>query len=434
MQLNWDGAGRAFDGFDACLDRLTRARGFGLAVSGGPDSTAMLALFVHWRHRRNDKRSAIVFSVDHGLRAESAHEAEQVADLASSLGLGAQVLRWQPGRVHSGLQEKARAARYQLLGAACAQAGLDHLLLGHTADDQAETLLMRLMRGSGVDGLSAMAEVRQADHGLALVRPLLGVRKADIIALLGQSGLACTHDPSNENPAFLRVWTRRMLAELGQKEPEVVARLAATAARMARASAALERMTSESLSTILAVNGAAEATMGQGAFFALDEEIRLRILRRFITRLASAYPPEEGQLLKLEAALQAGEPGQTLAGLRFGIDGPHIRITREYGRTPPAPIVPEEGMTWDSRFRISGTPAEAGLQVEMLGPRWPDARERLGLEGPAGLGTAALAALPCLVREGQIMGLPYFGSGLGLSFTPVVRERLLGDALTKQAE
>ena len=336
--------------------------------------------------------------------------------------------------ITAGLQEKARSARYGLLSAACAEAQLDHLLLGHTADDQAETVVMRLMRGSGVDGLSAMAEVGEGMEGITLVRPLLSLRKRAVIALLQDLGLDYVSDPSNANPAFQRVWVRQVLDEIEEREPDAPSRISATAGRMARAAEALERITHKSLAAIMKVNETGEVKVDRPAFKALDLEIRLRILRRFITRLTDHYPPEEDKLINLELGLTAQNGAYTLCGLHFLSENAVMRINREHGRTPPPPVPAASGMVWDNRFLISGTVDEDGLMVEMLGSRWAEARKNLGLEGPCGLGEVALAALPCLSHQGVIVGLPYFGSGRGLSFTCVVGDRLLGDALTKPSE
>ncbi len=136
---------------------LVSAPAIVLAVSGGPDSTALLLLAARWRKARRRGPKLLAVTVDHGLRAGSAAEAKQVARLARSLGVPHRILRWTGAKPTSGLQEKARLARYRLLSEAAAKIGASHILTAHTLDDQAETVLMRLLRGSGPTGLSGMA-------------------------------------------------------------------------------------------------------------------------------------------------------------------------------------------------------------------------------------------------------------------------------------
>lgn len=203
------------------------ARGtrIGLAVSGGPDSLALLLLAA--AARPGEVEAA---TVDHGLRAEAKAEAEAVADLCGRLGIKHQILkvRWadtpEAALPQTAIQERARDQRYRLLGYWAEERGLGALATGHHADDQAETLLMRLARGSGVRGLAAMRP-RSVAPGteMRLIRPLLGWRKAELAALCEAAGIDPAADPSNVDDRFERVRVRRLLADSDWPDPAAIA-------------------------------------------------------------------------------------------------------------------------------------------------------------------------------------------------------------------
>ena len=133
---------------------LSEAAALILAVSGGPDSTALLWLAARWRARRKHGPKLIAVTIDHGLREESAREALAVKRLAKKLKVEHRTLRWTGAKPKTGIQEAARAARYRLLADAARKAGARHILTAHTLDDQAETVLFRLARGSGISGIA----------------------------------------------------------------------------------------------------------------------------------------------------------------------------------------------------------------------------------------------------------------------------------------
>jgi len=188
-----------------------------LAVSGGPDSTALLMLAARWRKARKRGPKLVAVTVDHGLRAEARREAFAVKRLARSLGVTHRTLRWSGRKPSAGLQEAARLARYWLLADAARKSSARHVLTAHTLDDQAETVLIRLTRGSGVGGLAAMARVASlpgSGGAIVLVRPLLEVRKARLLATLRKAGIAYADDPSNRDPRFTRVRLRDAIPAL----------------------------------------------------------------------------------------------------------------------------------------------------------------------------------------------------------------------------
>ncbi|MHC2512527.1 tRNA(Ile)-lysidine synthetase-like protein [Bradyrhizobium elkanii] len=184
-----------------------------LAVSGGPDSVALMWLAARWRRALAQGPRLVAVTVDHGLRPEAAREARDVKRLARSLDLPHHTLRWTGPKPGTGVPAAARAARYRLLAQAARKHGATHILTAHTRDDQAETLLMRMLRGSGVAGLSAMARETERD-GVLLTRPLLDVSKAQLIATLKKARIGFADDPTNRDRSFTRPRLRALMPML----------------------------------------------------------------------------------------------------------------------------------------------------------------------------------------------------------------------------
>jgi tRNA(Ile)-lysidine synthase len=181
-----------------------------LAVSGGPDSVALMWLAVRWRRALARGPQLIAVTVDHGLRPEAAREARDVKRLAASLDLPHRTLRWTGAKPKTGLPAAAREARYRLLAQAARRSGATHILTAHTRDDQAETLLMRMLRGSGIAGLAAMARETERE-GVVLARPLLEVPKSQLIATLKKARLGFADDPTNRDTSYTRPRLRALM-------------------------------------------------------------------------------------------------------------------------------------------------------------------------------------------------------------------------------
>jgi tRNA(Ile)-lysidine synthase len=327
---------------------LADAPGLVLAVSGGPDSMALMWLAARWRSARAQGPRLIAVTVDHGLRPEAAREAVAVKQAARSLDLPHRTLRWRGDKPKTGLPEAARAMRYRLLAEAAKTARASHILTAHTRDDQAETLLMRLLRGSGIAGLAAMAAVSKREE-LLLARPLLDVSKARLIATLKAAGLAFADDPTNRDFAFTRPRLRALMPVLAAEGGDA-RNLARLAARLARANAAIEVL-ADGAERYLALVGRKSApglrngeTYDARAFAGLPEEVRLRLLMRAIDRLGTEGPVKLGKAEALLAVLDAtldrtfagiaggGEsaPGrlrQTLAGALVSIEKGEIHVS-----------------------------------------------------------------------------------------------------------
>ena len=211
---------------DAIFAPFVRAKALLIAVSGGPDSTALLLMATEWAKRRGKTRIEAA-TVDHGLRAESADEAKAAAALCAQLGVGHRVLQWKGAKPTSRLQERAREARYRLLVDHAKAIGADALMTAHHADDQAETVLFRLLRGSGVAGLRGMDVLTSRDD-MTIARPLMGLKKRDLLAFANARGASFIDDPSNTDPRFARTRLRTLLVRLGEEglDAEALDRLA----------------------------------------------------------------------------------------------------------------------------------------------------------------------------------------------------------------
>ena len=303
-----------------------------LAVSGGPDSMALMWLAARWRRALARGPRLVAVTVDHGLRTEAAREARDVKRLARSLDVPHRTLRWTGAKPKTGLPAAARAARYRLLAQAARSNGATHILTAHTRDDQAETLLMRMLRGSGIAGLAAMTRVSERE-GLWLARPLLDVSKAQLVATLNRARINFADDPTNRDVSYTRPRLRALMPALAEEGGDSK-NLARLAARLARANAALEVL-ADGAERYLALrdrNDAARFGFDSAAFAGLAEEIRLRLLKRAIDRVGHEGPAELGKLeavlAVLDQAIAAGGSRQklTLAGAMVTLIGGRIHV------------------------------------------------------------------------------------------------------------
>lgn len=346
-----------------------------VAVSGGADSMALLHLLVAWQSQSAEagehgpiaiRPRIVAATVDHGLRDESASEARQVGIVAAGLGLEHHCLAWCGPKPRTGVQAAARLARYRLLAALALRYPRPAIVTAHHLDDQAETLLMRLARGSGLDGLAGMrpAVGRTIDDcGLApagaqavpLLRPLLGIPKTRLVATLRAGGHAWTEDPSNANPAFERTRWRRhtgMLADLGLTP----AALARTAGRLARAQDLIERTVEASWRSDVDLHAGACASLDADRFYLQPEELQLRLLARLVRAFGGrGRLPSLAQTEALLAALSStGARRRSLAGVLVERRGAELRVFREAGRgdLPAMALQPGATAIWDQRFAL----------------------------------------------------------------------------------
>lgn len=328
----------------ALFAELKSAPALVLAVSGGPDSIALMWLAARWRRSLARGPKLIVVTVDHGLRKEAAREAREVKRLAGMLDLTHRTVRWTGAKPKTGVPAAAREARYALLVKAARGAGATHVLTAHTRDDQAETLLMRLLRGSGIAGLSAMARLTPRD-GVVLARPLLEIPKSQLVATLTRAKIGFADDPTNRDPAFTRPRLRALLPALAA-EGGSARNLARLATRLARANAAVDVL-ADGAERFLALRDRDRMSHGPNvrsfeasAFATLPEEVRVRLLLRAVDAVGHEGPAELGKVEALLAALDravaqgrgsrrgTGDIGfkQTLAGALVSLSRGRILI------------------------------------------------------------------------------------------------------------
>lgn len=284
-----------------------------LAVSGGPDSTALMWLAARWRDALENPPRLVAVTVDHGLRKASAREARAVGRLAKSLNVEHVTLRWTGRKPKTGIQEAARNARYRLLSEEAHRRNAMHILTAHTLDDQAETVLFRMARGSGVSGLVGMrlldgipvAGARPAH----LVRPLLEVPKARLIATLAAAKVPYVVDPSNADPRFARPRFRSLMPSLA-REGLTAERLGRLARRAERAEEALFAVLNNAQMALCPGPWTEDGPLSADAeaFIDLPEEIGLRLLGRMIAHVGQQGGAELLQLETLYSELQGMGP------------------------------------------------------------------------------------------------------------------------------
>ncbi len=312
-----------------------------LAVSGGPDSTALLVLAARWRAALKRGPKLLAVTIDHGLRPESAREARAVKHWARGLGVRHRTLRWNGAKPAAGLQEAARAMRYRLLGDAAQAVGARHVLTGHTLDDQAETVVLRMARGSGPTGLGAMARISplpaNRENEILLVRPLLDLPKSRLFATLAVAGLSFADDPSNRDPRFTRARLRALMPMLA-KEGLGARRLALLAQRLRRVEATLEFAADAAVAAVSEApwSGHDAIVLDAEKFLRLPAEVALRVLGRAIARVGDEGPVELGKLEALYEDLTAGGQARirrTLAGALVTLTGAGLTIERAPARS-----------------------------------------------------------------------------------------------------
>jgi tRNA(Ile)-lysidine synthase len=373
-----------------------------LAVSGGSDSTALMWLVSRWARTIAHPPKISVLTVDHGLRPEAAGECATVVGWAKGLGFEAHALAWRGDKPKSGLQAKAREMRYGLLTAWCQSHGATLLVTAHTLEDQAETFLMRLARGSGIKGLAAM---RTDEAGPVLLeRPFLGVRRAELRATLVTASHPWIDDPSNEDPRFERVRLRKGAAVLGELglSPEALAR---SAMRLERALIPLQGMANDFITRHVEVRPEGFAMVELNSFRRLEDEIAIAVLERLLGHLGGGRePPRLMAVEALQAWLRRGEAQvRTLAGCRIALRKRHLLIGREAGRISPRPVAIAAGQSvlWDNRFTVSIAGSDrpyAIVPVRMLKvPRQGD------------IPAFVLDGLPAILTQGEIAAVPSLG-------------------------
>ncbi len=376
-----------------------------------------MILAAEWAKRRR-RAPPVAFTVDHGLRNESAGEAARVAAWAKTAGVPHRILAWEGRKPAKNVQAAARTARYRLLGDAMRQAGVTVLLTGHTEDDQAETFLLRLARGSGLDGLSGMAPIAPFPlpefDDVQVARPLLGFLHDRLVATLDARKQPWIADPSNDAERFARVQIRALAPAL-EKAGITRDRIARAAAHLARAREAIDAAVAELFDQATECSSWGYALLAPDRFAAAPAEVALRALSRLVEGIGGGeYPPRFEQTQAALAWLVAPDDrlkGRTFAGCRLSrrADG-RVLAAREEAALSRARVTlkPGKAVLWDRRFRVALTAAPAALDIRAVGPR--------GLKA-AGKGAALppvephriAATTPGLWRDGRLVAAPLLG-------------------------
>jgi tRNA(Ile)-lysidine synthase len=378
-----------------------------VAVSGGPDSMALILLALRWARQRGGEAWAL--TVDHGLRPESAEEARTVAGWLGGRSIPHEILVWDDAKPTSGLQERAREARYRLLAQWCRAHGVLHLLTAHHREDQVETYLIRRRAGSGPDGLAGMPSLREL-AGCRLIRPLLAAPRARLLALLAQAGQPFLRDPSNLNPAFERA---RLRMHPPERPDDVEAELRACGtARIGR-----ERALDDYMARTIGLHPAGIAALEGPALSGVAAELAERLLGRLAACVGAArYPARRERLARLRAGMMAQpDRARTLGGCRFVPWRGRLLVLRELAAaSPPVWLEPGADLLWDRRFAVDlAATAPRGVWLGYLGQSGAAARER----GTGGLPRLVHSVLPALWDEEGLAAVPHLGyhrTGVGV--------------------
>lgn len=373
---------------DAALAVLTRFDHVVLAVSGGPDSTALMALAAEWRARlEKPKPNISVATVDHGLRSESRSEAEMVGAEATRLGLPHVILSWHGVKPIAGVSAAAREARYRLLEAHARSFSVNEVAVvtAHHRDDQAETFAMRLARGAGLDGLASMRSERPLGEGSSfmLLRPLLAFPKARLRATLDQRGIGYADDPTNRDRRYERARVRLTLEQMEEAGLSSEA-MATSARRLGEARDALAYAEEHFVASL-------DLSYGNDVFAKFDRRVfedgpvflRQKVLARLIERYGGASPvPQLCEVEDLVARMQRDTASTaTLGGAVVSSGARFVRVWREFGRLRQAEIglSPGQEIVWDQRF------------VARFAPDWPGATDPVTVKPLGEKGYAAIA-------------------------------------------
>ncbi len=390
--------------------RLSPQSKVAVAVSGGVDSLALTHLLVRWAGERRVVVHGL--TVDHQLRDAAAAEAEQVGRWLGRQAVPHTILHWNEGpqaREWTGsAQSAARDARYGLMTDWCAVNDCSHLFLAHHADDQVETFLLRLARGSGVDGLAAMASASVRD-GIVVARPLLGFSKLQLMAVCRALEQPWIEDPSNQNSAGARVRFRQA-QQILEREGLTRSRLLATVGHLQRARAALEHSVGALLDWS-SWDDFGSVRLPLGKILDVPEEIALRALARLLTAAGGqVFGPRFDSLARLYARLVAGPwSDATLHGCLVNREGAEVHISREPAQiTDQRTLSQNTSVVWDRRFKLT---MAADVAATFTVARWPTGALLPGFDGagPVAIPVRLREVLPALLDSRGIAAVPHLG-------------------------
>lgn len=399
------------DGFDWLLDGEWDFSPVAVAVSGGGDSLALLHMAAATAFRTGRPLRAV--TVDHRLRPASASEASFVGTVCKDLNIPHEILVWDHGPIKGNLMAAARDARYRLLTDWARSRGVRYILLGHTADDQAETFLMGLSRAAGLDGLSGMRPGWRQD-GVIFMRPVLGMTRASLRNYLLRKGLSWIDDPTNDDGRFARIKARHALQSL---EPLgiTVDRLATTIRNLSYAQDAV-RWAVRRAADELVSETVGSLSFKRDELLVLGNEIPRRLLIAMIRWIGGApHPPRAAQIAELDVAIYLKRDA-TLGGVRFRWSGDTCTVSRELRAVGGAV---QSGQVWDGRWQLRCGEGEIrALGTEGL-RQCPDWRA-------TGLPRHVLEVTPGLWLGQTLLAAPCAGFGTGTATcTPSFADHLL---------
>ena len=387
---------------------------------------ALIALAAAAQKKPNAPQFHVV-SVDHGLRREARREMRLVAETCRRVGLPHKVLRADVPLGAGGIQQAARELRYRLMAGWCAKRKIRALIVAHHQRDQAETILMRLARGSGVDGLSGMAPVQKLETSagdLQILRPFLETDPKLLSDIVRRAKFDWVEDPSNMDEQFERVRWRQaenMLDELGLRAPA----LARTAANMRQMRDYLDAQVTDWLKAHGGYHFCGFYSLDKVAFFTLPALLRLRVLRHVMARMGPVKfaPPEKSlaQAAGLIAARASG--GHTLGGCMIRWRANEIMVGREAAALDASPPVPlaRTGSVWDRRFFVEirkGKKAKTGLFAAPLGSQGLGQLESAGLQVPKAVPRCYLHVLPAVFDTDGLVSCPVLEEKNAISMVP----------------
>ena len=322
-----------------------------IGFSGGADSTGLLILASRWAKRRKGRTYAL--TVDHGLRATSLSEAKIAQNNIRILRVPMYILPWIGPKPDTRVQESARLVRYKLLSEWCRRRGVLHLLIAHHEEDQAETLLHRLGRKTGVDGLAGISAIRE-NRDVRILRPCLSIPKARLERSAKNHGIRWVEDPSNQNCNFARVRLRKLLPVLREEKISSGA-LGTTARHLAKVRNILDDQTTQVLARAAELNDLGYARIQSKILKEVDRELAIRALERLLGTIGGHfYPISHNGINNVMKKLQKQGlfTSRTLAGCKLQCDKNNILVIREAARCEEKKAKVGSWVHWDGRFRI----------------------------------------------------------------------------------
>lgn len=386
-----------------------------VGLSGGADSLSLTHLAAHWAEDRNGH--AIALTVDHGLRTESAEEAASVAEWMAQAGIAHHIVAARAAGLdlaQGNVQASARSGRLRLLEDWCRKAGILHLLLAHHQEDQAETVLQRLARGSGVHGLAAMTPEKNFRY-VRILRPLLDQPKARLEATLQSQGLRWIDDPSNRDRHYDRVRLRQAMAAINADDRLINDRLAHTAGAMRRTRHILDDEIDRLLAGALSFSPLGYGVLDAQALAGADRDLAARALGLVIATVGAApHPPRREAVLRwLDLIVSQADGGATLMGAQLTRWHTRWLIHRELAAVaPPVTLRPGESARWDGRFHCA-LAAKARQSVEICALRALPAEDRRSCLRSDKVPSPVESTLPAIrILDGPCF-VPHLNAGRG---------------------